>query len=84
MEEVNISETESRYYSDLFNVCDVEQKASKVPNLKATEMFRSANLENDILKQVRQFSIEAHFPIVPGIFFAFCFDFILLVTNICM
>lgn len=53
MEEVNISETESRYYSDLFNVCDVEKKSSKVPNLKATEMFRSANLENDILKQVR-------------------------------
>lgn len=55
MEEVNISETESRYYSDLFNVCDVEKKASKVPNLKATEMFRSANLENDILKQVSNF-----------------------------
>lgn len=52
MEEVNISETESRYYSDLFNVCDVEKGKSKVPNLKATEMFRSANLENDILKQV--------------------------------
>ncbi|XP_037024627.1 ralBP1-associated Eps domain-containing protein 1 isoform X2 [Bradysia coprophila] len=56
MEEVNISETESRYYSDLFNVCDVEKRASKVPNLKATEMFRSANLENDILKQITTLS----------------------------
>jgi len=61
MEEVNISETESRYYSDLFNVCDVEKKSSKVPNLKATEMFRSANLENDILKQVRIFK-QFHHP----------------------
>lgn len=60
MEEVNISETESRYYSDLFNVCDVEKKASKVPNLKATEMFRSANLENDILKQVSIFVENVH------------------------
>lgn len=65
MEEINISETESRYYSDLFNVCDVEKKASKVPNLKATEMFRSANLENDILKQV---SILSKFLICRKIF----------------
>ncbi len=73
MEEVNITETESRYYSDLFNVCDVEKKASKVPNLKATEMFRSANLENDILKQVRAFILLGKCLWYRG----FCFDSVL-------
>lgn len=51
MEEVNISETESRYFSDLFLCCDVG-KSGKVPILKATEMFRSANLSNDVIRQV--------------------------------
>lgn len=51
MEEVNISETESRYFGDLFVCCDVE-KSGKVPILKATEMFRSANLSNDDIRQI--------------------------------
>lgn len=51
MEEVNITELESRYYMDLFLCCDIE-KTGKVPILKATEMFRSAEVSNDILKHV--------------------------------
>lgn len=53
MEEVNISDTESRYFGDLFLCCDVE-KSGKVPILKATEMFRSANLSNDVIRQVHR------------------------------
>lgn len=52
MEEVNITELESRYFSDLFACCDIE-KTGKVPILKATEMFRSSNISDDILKNVR-------------------------------
>lgn len=51
MDEITINDTESRYFSDLFLCCDVE-KTGKVPLLKATEMFRSANLPNDVLRQV--------------------------------
>lgn len=51
MEEVNITELESRYFSDLFACCDIE-KTGKVPVLKATEMFRSSNISDDILKNV--------------------------------
>lgn len=51
MEEVSISETESRYFGDLFLCCDAEN-SGKVPILKATEMFRSANLSNDVIRQV--------------------------------
>ncbi|XP_059616752.1 ralBP1-associated Eps domain-containing protein 2 [Phlebotomus argentipes] len=49
----NISETESRYFADIFLCCDVE-KTGKVPILKATELFRSANLSNDIIRQILQ------------------------------
>ncbi|XP_055685405.1 ralBP1-associated Eps domain-containing protein 2 [Lutzomyia longipalpis] len=47
----NISETESRYFADIFLCCDVE-KTGNVPILKATELFRSANLSNDIIRQI--------------------------------
>lgn len=51
MEEVNITELEARYFLDLFSCCDIE-KTGKVPVLKATEMFRSSNIPDDILKNV--------------------------------
>ena len=51
MEELQISETELRYFGDLFVCCDSE-KSGKVPLLKATELFRSSNLSNDIIRQV--------------------------------
>lgn len=57
MEEVNITELESRYFSDLFACCDIE-KTGKVPVLKATEMFRSSNISDDILKNVCFYSFN--------------------------
>lgn len=51
MEEVTLSETESRYFGDLFLCCDVE-KTGKIPMLKAMELYRSANLSNDVLREV--------------------------------
>lgn len=51
MEEVSITELESRYFSDLFSCCDIE-KTGKVHPLKATEMFRSSNIPDDVLENV--------------------------------
>lgn len=51
MEDIHITETESRYFGDLFLCCDAEN-CGRVPVLKATEMFRSANLSNDVIRQV--------------------------------
>lgn len=51
MEEVNITEHEASVFLSLFSRCDIE-KTGKVPILKATEMFRSADIANDVLKHV--------------------------------
>lgn len=48
---LNLTSTETRYFSDLFLCCD-EDKAGKVALLKATELFRSSKVPNDVLKQV--------------------------------
>uniref|UniRef100_A0A0K8USL5 RalBP1-associated Eps domain-containing protein 1 n=1 Tax=Bactrocera latifrons TaxID=174628 RepID=A0A0K8USL5_BACLA len=49
--EVHLSETESRYFSDLFLCCDVE-KVGKISILKAMELYRSANLQNDKILEI--------------------------------
>lgn len=36
--DVSLTEPETRFYSELFQCCDVE-KTGKVPMLKATELF---------------------------------------------
>lgn len=51
MEDLNLTETEMRYFGDLFLCCD-EESNGKIPILKATELFRSSNISNDVLKQV--------------------------------
>lgn len=51
MEDLNLTETEMRYFGDLFLCCD-EESNGKIPILKATELFRSSNIPNDVLKQV--------------------------------
>lgn len=51
MEDLNLTETEMRYFGDLFLCCD-EESNGKIPILKATELFRSSNTLNDVLKQV--------------------------------
>lgn len=51
MEEVTLTEPETRFYSELFQCCDVES-SSKVPMLKATELFRSADIANETVIEV--------------------------------
>ncbi|XP_050347923.1 ralBP1-associated Eps domain-containing protein 1 [Nymphalis io] len=56
MEDLNLTETEMRYFSDLFLCCD-EESNGKIPILKATELFRSSNVPNDILRQIMDISV---------------------------
>jgi hypothetical protein len=56
MEEIQLTETEQRYFGDLFVCCDSDN-TGKIPIYKASELFRSANLPLDVLKQV---SIQRH------------------------
>jgi hypothetical protein len=51
MEEIQLTETEQRYFGDLFVCCDSDN-SGKIPIYKASELFRSANLPLDALKQV--------------------------------
>lgn len=53
---VFLTEPESRYYNDLFTLCDVE-KIGKVSQLKCTELFRSSQIENSTLSQVRHIAV---------------------------
>lgn len=39
-----------RYYEDIFKIC--ENDGGKIDSLKATELFRSAQLSNDAIRQV--------------------------------
>ncbi|CAG9788613.1 unnamed protein product [Diatraea saccharalis] len=56
MEDLNLTETEMRYFGDLFLCCD-EESNGKIPILKATELFRSSNISNDALKQIMDISV---------------------------
>ncbi|EDV32057.1 uncharacterized protein Dana_GF14230, isoform A [Drosophila ananassae] len=49
--DVSLTEPESRFYSELFQCCDVEN-TGKVPILKATELFRSADISNDAVIEI--------------------------------
>ncbi|XP_045488854.1 ralBP1-associated Eps domain-containing protein 1 [Pieris rapae] len=57
MEDLNLTETEMRYFGDLFLCCD-EESNGKIPILKATELFRSSNIPNDVLKQIMDLSVS--------------------------
>ncbi|CAK1586807.1 unnamed protein product [Parnassius mnemosyne] len=56
MEDLNLTETEMRYFGDLFLCCD-EESNGKIPILKATELFRSSNVPNDVLRQIMDISV---------------------------
>lgn len=60
--DISLSDSESRYYNDLFTLCDVE-KTGKIQNLKATELFRSSNVDNSVLSQVSSESSTSSFVI---------------------
>ncbi|CAH2043400.1 unnamed protein product, partial [Iphiclides podalirius] len=61
MEDLNLTETEMRYFGDLFLCCD-EESNGKIPILKATELFRSSNVPNDVLRQIMDISLLWIFP----------------------
>ncbi|XP_028162085.1 ralBP1-associated Eps domain-containing protein 1 isoform X7 [Ostrinia furnacalis] len=54
--DLNLTETEMRYFGDLFLCCD-EESNGKIPILKAMELFRSSNVSNDVLKQIMDISV---------------------------
>ncbi|XP_065093594.1 ralBP1-associated Eps domain-containing protein 2 [Ochlerotatus camptorhynchus] len=48
-----LSEAELRYYNDLFKICSESSDSSgKIPALKATSLFRSANLSNEVINKI--------------------------------
>uniref|UniRef100_A0A182PPP1 EF-hand domain-containing protein n=1 Tax=Anopheles epiroticus TaxID=199890 RepID=A0A182PPP1_9DIPT len=47
-----LSEAELRYYNDLFKICSETDGAGKIPALKATSLFRSANLSSEIINKI--------------------------------
>lgn len=51
MDELQLTETEQRYFSDLFVCCDTEC-SGKVSVNNAFELFRSGNVPTDTLNQV--------------------------------
>lgn len=51
MDELQLSETEQRYFSDLFVCCDTDN-TGKVSVSNAIELFRSGSVPSDTLKQV--------------------------------
>lgn len=51
MDELQLSETEQRYFSDLFVCCD-NDNTGKVSLNNAIELFRSGNVPVEILNQV--------------------------------
>lgn len=60
--ELTLTESESKYYNDLFSLCDVE-KVGKVPKIKSNEFFRSAEeLDEIILAEVSltKFSFKSY------------------------
>lgn len=51
MESLKLNEQEQRVYAELFGSCDVEN-TGKVTGVRASELFLSSGLPQDILQQV--------------------------------
>ncbi|KAG5674508.1 hypothetical protein PVAND_004470 [Polypedilum vanderplanki] len=50
--DVSLTESENKYYNDLFTLCDVE-KIGKIETLKANELFRSAeDITEEVLTEI--------------------------------
>lgn len=52
MEDLNLSQTEVRYYNDLFTCCDPDLSTGTVKLSKVTELFETANLSFDSIRKV--------------------------------
>ncbi|KAL2306340.1 hypothetical protein Nmel_004257 [Mimus melanotis] len=51
MEGLTLSEAEQRYYCDLFSYCDTESTKKVASNGRVLELFRAAQLPNDVVMQ---------------------------------
>lgn len=51
MDELHLSDTFQRYFSDIFLCCD-EDKSGKATLHRATEVFKSGNIPDDVIVQV--------------------------------
>lgn len=56
MDELHLSETFQRYFSDIFLCCD-EDKSGKANLQRATEVFKSGNIPEDVIAQVNYLHI---------------------------
>lgn len=54
----HLTETELRYYGDIFLYCCDNSDPDNVPVVKAAELFRSANLSRDVTMKVRNLIIR--------------------------
>ncbi|RMC12853.1 hypothetical protein DUI87_10378 [Hirundo rustica rustica] len=54
MEGVTLSEAEQRYYCDLFSYCDTESTKKVASNGRVLELFRAAQLPNDVVMQIME------------------------------
>lgn len=52
MEGLTLSDAEQKYYSDLFSYCDIESTKKVSANGRVLELFRAAQLPNDVVLQV--------------------------------
>lgn len=63
MEGLTLSDAEQKYYSDLFSYCDIESTKKVVVNGRVLELFRAAQLPNDVVLQVPP---PCSSPLTPG------------------
>ncbi|XP_070788777.1 ralBP1-associated Eps domain-containing protein 1 isoform X1 [Pituophis catenifer annectens] len=54
MEGLTLSETEQRYYCDLFSYCDTESTKKVASNGRVLDLFRAAQLPNEIVMQIME------------------------------
>ncbi|XP_046769920.1 ralBP1-associated Eps domain-containing protein 1 isoform X26 [Gallus gallus] len=54
MEGLTLSEAEQRYYCDLFSYCDTESTKKVASNGRVLELFRAAQLPNDVVMQIME------------------------------
>ncbi|KAL2792726.1 ralBP1-associated Eps domain-containing protein 1 isoform d [Daubentonia madagascariensis] len=54
MEGLTLSDAEQKYYSDLFSYCDIESSKKVVVNGRVLELFRAAQLPNDVVLQIME------------------------------
>lgn len=52
MESLTLSDVEQKYYSELFLSCDVDNTKKVASNGKVLDLFRAAQLSNEVVLQV--------------------------------